>query len=368
MPSAAQDKTSRLSGFYRMPLSERLSQVSDWANLDSDEVAALQDSLSRSQADVMIENVIGRYALPLGIGTNFLINGSEYLVPMVIEESSVVAAVSFAAKLARAGGGFLTGSSKPVMIAQVQLLNMPDASVATQRILSARDELLLLANTSPSIAARGGGPVDIVVRQLDETPTSPMLIVHLHFDARDAMGANAVNTAAEAIAPRLEALSGGTALLRILSNLSDQRRAWASVRIPANVFATKAADGTTVVNAIADANAFAVADPYRAATHNKGVMNGIDALALATGNDWRAIEAGAHAFAARDGQYRALTDWHVEVANQCVDKLPADSVTDLESSRHRLDKDLFLSGRIELPLAVGIVGGQPSRIRLRGLR
>ena len=352
MAQSNREKSSRIGGFYRKLIEERIALLTDWAELNPDDVAALQDSLSLERADLMIENVVGRYALPLGIGTNFLINDREYLIPMVVEESSVVAAVSFAAKLAREGGGFRTGSTDSVMTAQVQLLDVPDADVATERILEHRDELLLLADTSPSISARGGGPVDVSVRRLDATPTRPMLIVHLLFDARDAMGANAVNTAAESIAPRLEELSGGRALLRILSNLSDQRRAWASVKIPAAAFTQQSMAGHDVIEAIADANAFAVVDPYRAATHNKGIMNGIDAVALATGNDWRAIEAGAHAYAARDGQYRALTDWQVEAAGQSSDddRNPSEDVG-------RSETELALSGRIELPLAVGTVGG-----------
>jgi hydroxymethylglutaryl-CoA reductase len=302
-------QSSRLSGFYQMSVAERVAIVARWADLSPEEVNVLHNGLSVAQADKMVENVVGRYALPLGIGANFLVNGKEYLIPMVVEEPSVVAAVSYAAKLARTGGGFTAGSTEPVMLAQVQLLDVPDPAAAAAAILGARGELLGLADTSPSITARGGGPVEIEVRALPVTPTAPMLVVHLLFDTRDAMGANAVNTAAEAIAPTLERLSGGRALLRILSNLTDRRRAWAEVTIPAAAFSTIDFAGADVIEGIAHANAFAVADPYRAATHNKGILNGIDAVALATGNDWRAIEAGAHAYAARDGQYRALTDW-----------------------------------------------------------
>jgi len=329
-----------VAGFYRRTVAERVALVAEWAKLSPTEAATLDDALSLAQADKMIENVIGRYALPLGLGVNFLINNRDMLIPMVVEEPSVVAAVSFAAKLTRRGGGFRVGSTAPVMIAQIQLLDVPDVAAATAAINGAKAELLTLADTSPSIRARGGGPVDLLVRPLPETPTGPMLIVHLHVDCRDAMGANAVNTAAETVAPRLEQLSGGRALLRILSNLTDERRAWAEVTIPADAFTTEHLAGLEVITNIAHANAFAVADPYRAATHNKGIFNGIDAVALATGNDWRAIEAGGHAYAARDGQYRALTDWHV-VAGQ------ADGAIDQP----------MLYGRLELPLAVGIVGG-----------
>jgi len=330
--------SSRLSGFYQKSVAERVALVADWAALTVAEQAVLADGLSIGQADKMIENVIGRHALPLGIGTNFLINNRDYLIPMVVEEPSIVAAVSYAARVVRSGGGFRTGSTEPIMIAQIQLLDVPDALAAEAAILDAKPQLLAQADTSPSITARGGGPVDIIVRQLPQTPTGPMLIVHLLFDTRDAMGANAINTAAETIAPTLERVSGGRALLRILSNLTDQRRAWATVTIPAESFTTDTLVGAEVIENIAHANAFAVADPYRAATHNKGIFNGIDAVALATGNDWRAIEAGAHAYAARDGQYRALTDWHV-IHDQANQQAP------------------LLSGRLELPLAVGIVGG-----------
>lgn len=339
-------RTSRLSGFYQKPLDERVELVAAWAGLDAADVAVLQTGMALAQAEKMIENVVGRYDLPLGIGVNFLVNGRDYLIPMVVEEPSVVAAVSYAARLARRGGGFITGSTPSVMIAQIQLLDVPDFAAATEAILAAKADLLARANTSPTIARLGGGPVDIEVRALAETPTVPMLVVHLLFDVCDAMGANAVNTAAEAIAPHLEALSGGRALLRILSNLADRRRAWAEVAIPAEAFASADQPGLEVIQAIAHANAFAVADPYRAATHNKGILNGIDAVALATGNDWRAVEAGAHAYAARSGQYTALTDWHV-VADRGV--LPASLPVESHGP--------WLYGRLEMPLAVGLIGG-----------
>jgi hydroxymethylglutaryl-CoA reductase len=362
-------QSSRLSGFYQKSVAERVAIVARWADLTPEEVNVLHNGLSVAQADKMVENVVGRYTLPLGIGANFLINGKDYLIPMVVEEPSVVAAVSYAAKLARTGGGFTAGSTAPVMIAQIQLLDTPDMGAAEAAILAARAELLALADTSPSITERGGGPVDIEVRRLPVTPTVPMLIVHLLFDTRDAMGANAVNTAAEAIAPTLERLSGGRALLRILSNLTDRRRAWAEVTIPAAAFSTIDFAGTDVIEGIAHANAFAVADPYRAATHNKGVLNGIDAVALATGNDWRAIEAGAHAYAARDGQYRALTDWRVVAGARGEGRGTSTSHFTLHTSQFTieagargegqrpLDAEISLYGRLELPLAVGTVGG-----------
>jgi hydroxymethylglutaryl-CoA reductase len=339
-------RTSRLSGFYQKSIAERTSLIAQWANLSPEEVSALHTGLSVAQADKMIENVIGVYNLPLGIGTNFIINGREVLVPMVVEEPSVVAGVSYAAKLARSGGGFRTGSTRSIMIAQVQLLGVADFEQARANILAAKPELLAAANTSPTIAARGGGPIDIEVRYLPDTLTEPMLVVHLLFDTLDAMGANAVNTAAEAIAPLLERLTGGRALLRILSNLSDQRRAWAEVTIPAETFSSIHASGEEVITGIVHANAFALVDPYRAATHNKGILNGIDAVAIATGNDWRAIEAGAHAYAARDGQYRGLTEWRVITDNG----MPGGQTEGAQ-------RKLALYGRLEMPLAVGIVGG-----------
>ncbi len=367
LPPMAENRTSRLSGFYQKSIAERVAIVTDWAGLSAEEGAALEAGLQTAQADKMVENVIGRYSLPLGIATNFLINGKEYLIPMVVEEPSVVAAVSNAARIIRAGGGFRTGSTEPIMIAQIQLLEVADAAAAEEAILNAKADLLEIANTSPSIKARGGGPRDIQVRHLPATPTGSMLIVHLLFDVRDAMGANAVNTAAEALSPRLEALSGGRALLRILSNYSDQRRAWAEVTIPANAFdpQSKPDQPTThyalrTIENISHANAFAIADPYRAATHNKGIFNGIDAVALATGNDWRAIEAGGHAWATRDGQYRGLTEWRVvsdKVTRWQGDKADCtdgDASVTLSSS-HLVTLSLY--GKLEVPLAVGTVGG-----------
>jgi hydroxymethylglutaryl-CoA reductase len=353
----APSRSSRLSGFYQKSVAERTALVAEWAGLTPDEISILHNGLAVAQADKMIENVVGRYPLPLGIATNFLVNGRDYLVPMVVEEPSVVAAVSFAAKLARAGGGFTTGSTPPVMIAQVQLLSVPDFQAAEAAILAAKAELLAQANTSPSIAERGGGPVDIEVHRLPQTPTVPMLVVHLLFDVRDAMGANAINTAAEAIAPTLERLSGGRALLRILSNLTDRRRAWAEVAIPAAAFSTIDSPGEEVILDIAHANAFAVADPYRAATHNKGILNGIDAVAIATGNDWRALEAGAHAYAARDGRYQALTDWRVigGGADPAATGAAAGGGGGGGGGGGAAATQLF--GRVELPLAVGTVGG-----------
>ncbi len=338
--------SSRLSGYYQKSVMERVAVLAEWANLDAEEARILADSLGMAQADKMIENVVGRFILPLGIGTNFLINGDDYLIPMVIEEPSVVAAVSNAARLARSGGGFFTASTDPIMIGQIQLLDVGDPVAAETAILAATDELLSAANTSPTIARLGGGPRHISVHPLPDTLAGPMLIVHLHFDCRDAMGANAVNTAAETIAPRLERLSGGRALLRILSNLSDERRAWAEVAIPVSAFATPDQTGHAVAQGIVEANAFALADPYRAVTHNKGIFNGIDAVLLATGNDWRAVEAGGHAYAARSGRYRALTEWRL-----------IEDAADLPAHLSNTVSGPLLYGRLEMPLAVGIVGG-----------
>ncbi|MXZ21836.1 MAG: hydroxymethylglutaryl-CoA reductase, degradative [Caldilineaceae bacterium SB0665_bin_25] len=335
MAFKADGRSSRLEGYYNLSLRDRVALLSKWAALTSEETVVLGESIGAEQADMMIENVVGRFALPLGIGANFLIDGQEYLIPMAVEEPSVVAAVSAAALLARSGGGFSTGSTDPVMIAQIQLLDVVDSAKARGMILASQEEILDCADTSPSLSRLGGGPKSVEVRQLPDTPAGPMLIVHLLIDCRDAMGANAANTAAEAVAPLLEKLSGGRAGLRILSNLSDRRRAWAEVEIPAAAFDSDDYSGKDVVCGIAEANAFAYADSYRAATHNKGIFNGVDAVLLATGNDWRAVEAGAHAWAARDGQYRALTDWHVRTCGDC--------------------ESIF--GRLELPMAVGTVGG-----------
>jgi len=327
------EKTARLPGFYKLSPAERARIVARWAGLSAEEMTLLRQSLSLTAADKMTENVIGVYALPLSIATNFLVNGRDYLIPMVIEEPSVIAAVSFAARLVRDGGGFNCGSSDPVMIAQVQLLDVPDMDAAVRRIREAEPTLLAAVNAlHPTIQRLGGGARSLSTHILPQTTVGPMLIVHIHYDVRDAMGANAVNSAAELLAPRLEALSGGRANLRILTNLTDERLAWARCRVPAASLTRPGMDGRLLARRIVEANAFALADPYRAATHNKGIMNGVDAVAMATGNDWRALEAGAHAYAARDGRYRGLTQW-------------------------RLTEDGDLEGYLEMPLAVGIIGG-----------
>jgi hydroxymethylglutaryl-CoA reductase len=328
------DRTSRLPGFYKRTLAERADLVAAWAGLTPDERAVLAGAgLTAEQGDHMIENVVGTYALPLAIATNFVINGRDVLVPMVIEEPSVLAAVSFAAKLFREGGGFTAETDPPIMIGQIQVLDVPDMAAAEAAVREHTPALLARADeVGGSIVKRGGGARGIETRVLAETAVGPMLIVHLLMDTRDAMGANAINTAVEHLAPTVEAITGGRVNLRILSNLTGRRRARAYGRIPAAALATDLLDGRAVGRAIVEAWAFADADPYRAATHNKGIMNGIDPVVIATGNDWRAVEAGAHAWAAHTGRYRSLTAF------------AQDEAGDLRAS-------------IELPLALGVVGG-----------
>lgn len=328
--------TSRISGFYKRTLAERAALVAQWANLTPQEQSTLLgiSGLNAAQADNMIENAVGVYALPLGIATNFLINEKDYLIPMVVEEPSVLAAVSNAARLFREGGGFSTSSDEPVMIGQMQVLDVDDVYAAAGAVKAQRARLVQYINEEigGSIVRRGGGARDIEVRPMPETAAGAMLVVHLLYDARDAMGANAVNTAVEALAPEIELITGGRVNLRILSNLTDRRKARVEGNIPASALATDTLSGEQVVKAIVEAGVFAEVDPYRAATHNKGIMNGIDAVAIATGNDWRALEAGAHAYAARNGQYTSMSRW-------------------------RQAEDGSLHGAMEMPLAVGIVGG-----------
>ena len=304
--------TSDISGFYKRNIAERTALTAEWADLSSQEQSTLLGitGLNVTQANNMIENVIGVYGLPFGIATNFLINDKDYLIPMVIEEPSVVAAVSSAAKLFRHSGGFITSSDEPIMIGQIQVLDLTDLYSATGAINQYKSELLDEANkVGGSIVKRGGGARDIEVRPFPETSVGPMLILHIHFDTRDAMGANAINTVVEHLAPSVEKITGGRVNLRILSNLTDQRRASAQGKIDHRQLATTGINGQEVVKSIIEAATFAEIDPYRATTHNKGIMNGIDAVVIATGNDWRAIESGAHAYAARNGQYTSLTKW-----------------------------------------------------------
>lgn len=328
------NKKSTIPKFYKKTIQERQAIVKDWSNLNNYQLQSLENSgLSLLQANHMAENVIGRYSLPFGIATNFLINEHEHLIPMVIEEPSVVAACSFAAKLFRQGGGFTAKSDDPIMIGQIQILDISNTTKAISRIKSNKENILKKANKiGGSIIKRGGGAIDIEIREFQNTAIGNMLVLHLLYDTRDAMGANAINTAVETIAPYIEELSGGRVNLRILSNLTDKRKAYAEGIIPKDSLATDNYSGEEAVQSIIEAGIFAEVDPYRATTHNKGIMNGIDAVLIATGNDWRAVEAGAHAYAARSGSYTSLTKWWK-------------------------DDNGDLRGCIELPLAVGIVGG-----------
>ena len=289
--------------------------------------------LTQGAAEQLSENIIGRFALPLGIATNFRINGRDRLIPMAIEEPSVIAGASNAARLMREAGGMQASSDPPLMIGQAQLLEISDVDEAIAAIQRAEAEILLRANAAlGSLVARGGGAHELRFRPLRHPELGTMLVVHLLIDCRDAMGANATNTALERIAPLLADISGGRVVLRILSNLSDQRLARARARIPGSALVSKGSAEAAIGQRIVEAAALAEIDPYRAATHNKGILNGIDAVALATGNDWRAIEAGAHAYAARSGSYRSLSRWRLDAAGNLV-------------------------GSLEMPMAVGIVGG-----------
>ena len=321
--------TSRIPGFYKLDPASRFRRIVEFSGVPAEQLQPLRetDGAMASIADRMIENAVGTIAVPLGIAANFLINGTDYLVPMATEEPSVVAAASNAALIARERGGFRTSSMAPVMIAQVQILDVADPQGARLRLLEARDELIELANAQDAMLVRlGGGARDIEVR-LIESGDFRSVVLHLQVDVRDAMGANAVNTMAEALAPRIAAIARGRSLLRILTNKADLRL----VRARA-VFDPEKLGGPDVVDGIVDACRLAVADPYRAATHNKGIMNGISAVVLATGNDTRAIEAGAHCHACRDGRYTSL-------------------------SHFEKDADGNLVGTLELPLAMGLVGG-----------
>ena len=302
-----------------LPVSERASALAGALNLTDATTAALRQGLTLEQADRMIENVVATYALPLGIVTHFVVNGREVLIPMAVEEPSVVAGCSFAAKIARAGGGYTARSSDPIMIGQMQVLDVPDLEAAQRAIQAASAELMEWLNvhhpaTSKNFARTIGFETRVVgPREPADAGMKPMLIVHVLLNVGDAMGANMVNTACEALTPRIESLTGGRVHLRILSNLADRRLVHASCSIPASTIDPLSTSGSPISLAqrIVEASLFAECDPYRAATHNKGVMNGIDAVAIATGNDWRAIEAGAHAYAARSGRYTSLTRWRL---------------------------------------------------------
>lgn len=330
--------SSRIPGFYKLSPAERLAELADRFGLDEALCLALSGtSLLLASADQMIENVVGTLELPVGVGINLIINDREVVVPMAVEEPSVVAAVSNMARIARAGGGFRTSSDEPVMIGQIQVLPHTSAAESARKLEAAFPELEALASAwaTESLGAYGGGLRGMRVRTVtyDEPGETPQEMVVLHFQVHcaDAMGANIINTIAERLAPHVERAADARVGLRILSNLADMRLARATVRIPVDALSTRTVSGADVAEGIACAYRFAYADPYRATTHNKGIMNGIDAVALATGQDWRAIEAGAHAWACRDHRYRSLSSW-------------------------KIDGD-HLVGSLELPLAVGIVGG-----------
>ena len=326
------DFSSRLTGFYDLDLEQRRALLTKQTGLD---LSALfgPGGLTPNQADAMIENVVGVFGLPLGIAANFLVNEREVLVPMAIEEPSVVAGASHMARLVRDSGGFQAKADPSHMIGQIQLLDLTDLAAAESALLAAESEILSTANAaSARMVELGGGARGVELRRLENAPGSPMLVVHLIYDTVDSMGANTINTVLESVAPLTEAITGGRAHLRILSNLADHRLVRASCKIQPQTLSFEQFASPQVRDGIVEAWAFAAADPYRAATHNKGIMNGIDAVLIATGNDWRAVEAGAHAYASRSGRYAPLTRWWVD------------------------DKG-WLGGELELPMAVGTVGG-----------
>lgn len=326
-------RNSRWPGFYKLSIEDRRRVAADALGIGVDELrGALEGGLESERADKIIENVVGTFSLPFALGLNVQVNGADYIVPMVVEEPSVVAAASNAARMIRDGGGFVAEADLPMMTAQVQLDDVPDAPAACARLREHAAELCELGNAHvTSLVSRGGGMRGIEPRDLGDG----MLVVHLYVDCRDAMGANLVNTVAEGVAGRIAELCGGTIGLRILTNLCDQRCVRVKCRVPADSLAGNGFTGAEVRDGVVRASRFAERDPYRATTHNKGLMNGLDAVVIATGNDWRAVESGAHAFAARNGRYEPLCVWRTE------------------------GEDLV--GELELPLSLGIVGG-PSRV------
>jgi len=336
--SASKDSgTSRIPNFFRMTIRERLDALHERGLLSDDDIALLaagDHTLRIQTADKMIENVVGVLGLPLGLALNFLINGRDYVVPLCVEEPSIVAGLSAAARTARLSGGFRAVASDPILIGQVQLVDMGDPRTAIAALLAHRDEILSLANSlHPKMVARGGGARDIeLFHHHAPEDGREMVVLHLLVDTRNAMGANLVNTMCEGVASLVESITGGKVFLRILSNLTDRALARAQVVIPVNNLEGKGFSGAAVRDGIILATDLATVDPYRAATHNKGIMNGVDAVALATGNDWRAIEAAAHAYAARGGRYTSLTRWYKNDRGDLV-------------------------GEIEMPMKVGTVGG-----------
>jgi hydroxymethylglutaryl-CoA reductase len=326
---------SRLPQFRALTPPRRLRHIAAAVGLDADEHRLLAESgaLDPALADGMIENVIGTFELPLAVAGYFRLNGRDVLVPMAVEEPSIVAAASFMAKLARDCGGFETSSTPPLMRAQVQVLGLSDPHGARQALLRRGREIVELANRRDQVlTGLGGGCRDIEVHVFEQTRRGAMLVMHLIVDVRDAMGANTVNTMAEAVSPLVEEITGGQVRLRILSNLADLRLSRARVALSPEALTTPEYPGAEVIERILDAHEFAVVDPYRAATHNKGIMNGIDPIIVATGNDWRAVEAGAHAWASRHGRYGALTRWEKDARG-------------------------WLVGSLEMPMPVGLVGG-----------
>ncbi len=329
-------ENSRLKGFYKLSVPERRAMLAELAGLTDEQVQAWADAeLDEGTADRMIENVIGRYSLPIGVATNFVIDGEHYLIPFVVEEASVVAAASNMAKRCQVKGGFVSDNTEPVMIGQIQVVGCDDPESSRAAVLAAKDELIQACNdVDPILVKFGGGCRDIEARII-ETDSGPMVIVHILVDCRDAMGANAVNTMAETIAPRVESLSGGTVILRIISNLAVHRLARVSATFTPEEMSDSGDDatrGAEVINGVLQAYHFAAADPFRATTHNKGIMNAISPIAIACGQDWRAVESGAHSYAAHERRYGSMTHWEK-------------------------DDDGNLVGSIEIPMAVGLVGG-----------
>ncbi|PKN86405.1 MAG: hydroxymethylglutaryl-CoA reductase, degradative [Chloroflexi bacterium HGW-Chloroflexi-8] len=328
-------RSDKKTKFYDLSPVERLEWIAKNSTLDPEKIEILSGTsgLTIEKADNMVENVVGVFGLPLGIAQNFLVNGREILVPMVVEEPSIIAGASFMAKLARPAGGFFAHLSASEMIAQIQVIHVPELNTARLKLLEAKSKLLeLAAQVDPVLTKLGGGPRDLEVRIFENSAIGPFIVIHLIFDVRDAMGANAINTAAERLAPQIEEITGGKVHLRILSNLADRRLARARATFHLDQLAFDDYTAEEVRDGIIAAWAFAAVDPYRAATHNKGIMNGVDPIVIATGNDWRAVEAGAHAFAAKSGKYTSLTTWSK-------------------------DENGNLVGTIEMPMAVGIVGG-----------
>ena len=327
---------SRLSGFYKLSVPERRAMLAELAGLSEEQVQAWADAeLDEGTADRMIENVIGRYSLPIGVATNFIIDGEHYVVPFVVEEASVVAAASNMAKRCQKNGGFTSNNTDPVMIGQIQVVGCEDPVASREAILASKEELIQSCNdVDPILVKFGGGCKDVEARII-ETDSGPMIIVHILVDCRDAMGANAVNTMAETIAPRIESISGGTVILRIISNLAVHRLARVSATFTPEEMSDSgddAARGTEVIDGVLQAYHFAAADPFRATTHNKGIMNAISPIAIACGQDWRAVESGAHSYAAHERTYGSMTHWEK-------------------------DSNGNLVGSIEIPMAVGLVGG-----------